>query len=143
MAQAAMFGGLVVDENGNSAELSMVGANACYVVYDDDFKRHVDAETVDRQVLKFMREQVEGHRDIAVNSMMDMMGKDDLFTKVALEKSIDQMEDSVGQPLPEDARQWLGMMGLKIVIDFHGEVLDVEMPGAAIDDDDRFGGLGF
>ena len=43
MAQAAMFGGLVVDENGNSAELSMVGPNACYVVYDDDFKRHVDA----------------------------------------------------------------------------------------------------
>ena len=142
MAQAAMFGGLVVDENGNSAELSMVGSNACYVVYDDDFKRHVDAETVDRQVLKFMREQVEGHRDVAVNSMMDMMGKDDLFTKVALEKSIDQMEDSVGQPLPEDARQWLGMMGLKIVIDFHGEVLEVEMPGAAIDDDDRLGGFG-
>jgi hypothetical protein len=66
--------------------------------------------------------------------MLDMMGKDDLFTKAAVESSIDHMEDAVGQPIPEDARQWLGMLGFRIVIDFHGVVVDVQLPAGAIDE---------
>ena len=98
MAQSAMFGGLVVDEAGNLAEVSHVGQNACYVVFDDDFKRHIDAEEVDRQVLQFMRGQVDENRDMAVSTMLEMMGKDDIFTKAAVESSINNMEDAVGQP---------------------------------------------
>ena len=44
MAGSAMFAGLVVDEDGNAAEVAYVGENACYVVDDDDFRRHIDAE---------------------------------------------------------------------------------------------------
>lgn len=135
MAQSAMFSGLVVDEAGNAAEVAYVGANACYVVYDDDFKRHIDAEQVDRQVLKFMRNQVEEQRDEAVRTMLDMMGKDDLFTKAAIESSINNMEQAIGQPIPEQARQWMGMLGFRIVIDFHGNVIDIEMPAGGIDGD--------
>lgn len=130
MAQAAMFSGLVVDENDEVAEVTYVGTNACYVVYDDDFKRHIDAENVDRQVLRFFREQVEQHRDIAVDSMMEFMGKDDLFTKAALETSINNMEQNIGQQIPEQQRQMLGMLGFKIVIDFQGNVVDINMPAA-------------
>lgn len=135
MSRVAMFAGLVVDEEGNAAEVTHVGENACYVVYDDDFKRHIDAEEVDRQVLRFMRAQVEGQRDVAVSAVLDMMGKDDIFTKAAVEASINNMEESVGQPIPEDARQLLGMMGFRITIDIHGNVVDVNFPAGEIEDD--------
>jgi hypothetical protein len=131
MARTAMFAGLVVDENGRTAEVDYVGDTACYVVYDEDFRRYIDAAQVDRQVLRFMREQVDDNRQIAVSTMLDMMGKDDLFTKAAVESSIDHMEDAVGQPIPEDARQWLGMLGFRVVVDFHGDVIDIQLPAAA------------
>lgn len=136
MAHTAMFGGLVYDEAGNPAEVTAVGNQACYVVRDDDFRRHIDAEDVDRQVLRFLRQQVEGSRELAVGAMLEMMGQDDLFTKAAVESSIDRMEDAVGQPIPEDALRLLGMMGFRIVIDFHGKVLEVEMPAGGIEGDE-------
>jgi hypothetical protein len=131
-----MFAGLVVDEAGNAAEVAWVGENACYVVMDDDFRRHIDATEVDRQVLRHMRGQVEEHRDIAVTQMMEMLGKDDIFTKAAVESSINNIDQNVGQQIPEDARQWMGMLGFRIVIDFHGNVVDIQMPAGGIDDDE-------
>jgi hypothetical protein len=136
MARAAMFAGLVVDENGRAAEVTKVGENACYVVLDDDFRRHIDAEGVDRQVLRFMREQVDDHRYLAVEQMLNMLGKDDIFTKVAVESSINNIEKNVGQPIPEEARQWMGMLGFRIVIDFHGNVVDIQMPTGGIAEDE-------
>ena len=137
MAHTAMFAGLVFDEAGDALDVTSVGSQACYVLLDDDFRRHIDAEEVDRQVLRFLREQVEDNRDLAVGAMLDMMGQDDLFTKAAVETSIDRMEEAVGQPIPEDALRWLGMMGFRIVIDFHGKVLDIDMPAGGIADDDE------
>ena len=138
MARTAMFAGLVFDEAGNPTKIAFVGENACYVVDDEDFLRHIDAAQVDRAVLRFLREQVEDNREIAVQSMLEMMGQDDVFTKAAVESSINNMEDAVGQPIPEDARQWLGMLGFKIVIDVHGNVVDVQMPaGGIVGDEDE------
>ena len=134
MAPTAMFGGLVFDENGRPAEVDYVGDDACYIVYDEDFRRYVDAAQVDRQVLRFMRDQVQDNRQIAVSTMLDMMGKDDLFTKAAVESSIDHMEEAVGQTIPEDARQWLGILGFRVVIDFHGEVIDMVMRAGGSDE---------
>lgn len=129
-----MFAGLVFDERGQAAEIAWVGENACYVVYEDDFKRHIDAAGVDRQVLRFMREQVEDNRDLAVGAMLEMMGRDDLFTKAAVESTIDHMEEAVGQPIPEEARKWLGMLGFRIVIDDQGTVVDIQMPAGGIEE---------
>lgn len=131
-----MFAGLVVDEDGNAAEVAWVGENACYVVMDDDFRRHIDAEEVDRQVLRFMRGQVEDNRDIAVSQMLEMLGKDDIFTKAAIESSINNIDKQVGQPIPEEARQWMGMLGFRIVIDFHGKVVDIKLPAGGFDEDE-------
>jgi hypothetical protein len=136
MAQSAMFAGLVFDERGQPAQIAFVGENACYVVMEDDFKRHIDAAGVDAQVLRYMREQVEPHRDLAVKTMLDMLGKDDIFTKAALESSINNMEQSVGQAIPDDAKQWMGMLGFKIVIDDQGAVLDVQLPEGGVEDDE-------
>lgn len=134
MARTAMFDGLVVDEAGRPVEVGYVGENACYVVYDDDFQRFIDAAEVDRQVLRFMRGQVDDNRQLAVSTMLDMMGKDDIFTKAAVESTIEHMEDAVGQPIPAEARQWLGMLGFRIVVDFHGEVVDIQLPAGGIDE---------
>jgi len=38
--------------------------------------------------------------------------------------------------IPEDMRAYLGMMGFKVVINMHGEVLDIDQPGSASDDED-------
>ena len=135
MAATAMFEGLVVDQRGNAAPMKYVGQDACYVVDDDGFTRHIDAAGVDRQVLSFLKGQVDDHRDIAVDGVLEMMGKDDLFTKVAVESSIDKMDEAVGQPIPAEARQWLGMLGFRIVINDQGEVVDIELPAGGIEGD--------
>jgi len=136
VAATAMFAGLVFDEAGDPAQVAYVGADACYVVDDDDFLRHIDAALVDRAVLRFLREQVESQRDVAVQGMLEMMGKDDVFTKAALESSINRMEEAVGNPIPEDARRWLGMLGFRIVIDVQGNVVDIQLPAGGIEGDE-------
>lgn len=131
MARYAMFEGLVFDEAGTPLPVVMVGEDACYVVTDDDFKRHISAESVDGQVLRALRQQVEGQRDAAVSAMLQMLGSDDLFTKAAVESSINNMEKAVGSPVPAEARQYLGMVGFRIVLDYHGDVMDISMPAAS------------
>lgn len=133
MAKTAMFEGLVVDQQGNPTPVKWVGEQACYVVDDDGFLRHIDAAHVDRQVLAFIKGQVDANRDIAVDGVMQMMGQDDLFTKAAVESSIDKMDESVGQQIPMEARQWLGMLGFRIVINEQGEVVDIELPAGGIE----------
>lgn len=134
MPNEAMFTGLVFDETGNPATLKYVGDKPCYVIDDDGFLRHIDAQGVDRQVIQFMQGQVEDNKDMAVSTMLDMMGKDDIFTKAAVESSINNMEEAVGNPIPDQAKQWLGMLGFKIVIDHEGNVVDMEMPAGGIDE---------
>ncbi|HAJ37661.1 MAG TPA: hypothetical protein DCL15_18490, partial [Chloroflexi bacterium] len=60
--------------------------------------------------------------------------RDDLFTKAAIESTIDRMEEAVGQPIPEDARQWLGMLGFRIVIDEQGTVVHINLPAGGADE---------
>ena len=45
-----------------------------------------------------------------------------------------QFDMLLQQGIPEDARAYLGMMGFKVVVNYQGEVLRVEQPGA-IDDE--------
>jgi len=131
-----MFEGLVFDERRKAAQVNHVGERACYVVDEDGFLRHIDAAQVDQQVLEFLKGQVDEHRDLAVSGMLDLMGKDDIFTKAAVESSIDNIDQAVGQAIPEQSRQWLGMMGFRVIIDDQGEVVDIEMPAGEIEEDD-------
>lgn len=139
MAHKAVFEGLVVDEDDRPVGVKTIGAEPFYVVDDDGFLRHIPAETIDRQVLTIMQEYVLSNRDAVVAGMLETMGKKDLFTKAAVEASIGQMGEQMEQlfttGLPSEARQWLGMMGLRIVIDVHGAVIDLQMP-EGIDPDD-------
>jgi hypothetical protein len=60
--------------------------------------------------------------------MLQMLGKDDLFTKAMVDASIENMDQVIETGLPEDARTWLGMLGFRVVINRHGEVQELDMP---------------
>jgi len=134
MSQKALFEGLVFDQAGRTLEVTTVGDEAQYVIDDEGFRRHIDAETVDRQVMQAIQEQVQANKEMVEETMMRMIGSDDLFTKAALDVSIKNMDQVIARGIPDDARLWLGMMGFRIVVNLHGEVIDLTMPGVASDE---------
>jgi hypothetical protein len=123
-----MFGGLVFNQQGQPAEVAYVGSEAHYVILDDGFRRHVLARDIDRQALQRLRELMEPFKDQAVVEMMRMMGKEDLFTKAMIDSSLKNWEQALGQQIPEDMRAWLGMLGFRLVVDVHGEVVEFDLP---------------
>jgi hypothetical protein len=126
--RSALFSGLIQDENGNPVDAVMVGDVPNYVVEDDGFRRHVESEGVDRQVIELLREQFMAHRELATEAMLQMMGKDDLFTKAMIDASIQNMDKVLAQGLPDGARAWLGMLGFRVIINTHGDVVRLDMP---------------
>lgn len=127
-SRPALFAGLVQDEEGNPVDVAVVGGTPYYVVDDAGFRRHVEAEGVDRRVIEMLREQFMAHREIATEAMLQMLGKDDLFTKAMIDASIKNMEQILNTGLPDGARAWLGMLGFRVIIDIHGEVVALDMP---------------
>lgn len=130
MAQQALFAGLVYDENDNLVDTTVVGQETFYVVDDDGFLRHVESERVDRQVLQVFVEQLHENKDLAIEQALRMMGQDDLLTKAALDAqmrnvSVDQI---LQQGIPEQAREMMGMVGFRIVINVHGELVRLDQP---------------
>jgi hypothetical protein len=130
MAQNAFFEGLVFDERDQPVKVGFVGADAQYIVDDDGFHRHIDSEVIDRQVLTLFIEQLQQNKDMAVTQALNFMGKDDLFTKAAVASSIDQVDidQILKQGLPFQARQMMGMMGFKIIVNVHGDIVDMRQP---------------
>jgi len=138
MPRQPLFAGLVIDESGRAAETAFVGEEPCYVVDDYGFRRHIPSEQVDRQVFSQITALMKGSEDLISEQTAKMIGQEDVFTKAAIEqqlKNIDKQFDQLLQAgIPEDMRAYLGMMGFKVVINVHGEVVRVEQPGAASGD---------
>jgi hypothetical protein len=135
VAHPALFTGLIRDEGDEPVETVMVGSTPCYVVMDDGFRRHIDAEAVDRQVIEMLRKQFLAHQEMATEAMMQMLGKDDLFTKAMIDTSVKNMDQVINQGLPEEARAWLGMLGFKVIVNTHGEVVRLDMPEQEISEE--------
>ena len=135
MPKQPLFAGLVVDEVDRLAETAYVGEEPCYVVDDNGFRRHITSEQVDRVVLSQIAGLMKGSEDLISEQTAKMLGQEDVFTKAAIEqqlKNIDKQFDQLLQAgIPEDMRAYLGMVGFKIVINVHGEVLKVEQPGTS------------
>jgi hypothetical protein len=130
----ALFAGLVVDENDHAVESTDVGGEPFYVVDDAGFKRHIPAAQIDRQVLQHMQDMMKGSEGMISEQAAKMLGQEDIFSKAMIElqlKNIDQQfETLMQQGIPEAGRTYLGMLGFKIVIDLHGEVLRIDQPSA-------------
>ncbi len=140
MAYQPLFQGLIFDENDQPVDVAMVGDEPCYVVNDAGFLRHIPSESVDRQVLKMMSQMVEGHEDELAEQTAKMLGQDDIFSKALIEnqlKNLDQQFDEVLKTgIPEEGRAYMGMMGFRVKINVHGEVLEVNQPGTAAPEDE-------
>jgi hypothetical protein len=140
MPHKAIFLGLVVDENNRPVSTGYVGDEPCYIVNDAGFRRHIPSEQVDRQIFKFMQDQIEGHEDILSEQTAKMLGQDDIFSRAIIQNQLKNMEQQFEHLLevgiPEDGRAYLGMMGFQVVINIHGEVIEVKQPGTTTTDDD-------
>jgi hypothetical protein len=139
MPKQALFAGLIVDEYGKPVETAYVGDEPMYVVNDQGFHRHISSELVDRQVLQMMTEQIKGHEDLLSEQTAKMLGQEDIFSKAIIQnqlKNIDQQIDQIFQTgIPEEGRAYMGMMGFKVVINVHGEVIGLDQPGMIADDE--------
>jgi hypothetical protein len=138
MPNRPLFEGLVVDENDQTVTTTIVGDEAFYVVNDAGFHRHVLAEDVDRQVLEMMRGQIEGKEELLGEQTAKMIGQDDIFSVAMIMNQLKNLDKQFDQILktgiPEEGRAYLGMMGFKIVINIHGEVVRFDQPAAAEDE---------
>ena len=137
MPRQPLFAGLVVDENGNVADTAFIG-EPMYVVDDAGFRRHIPSEQVDRAVLSQIAGLMKGSEGILSEQTAKMIGQEDIFTKAMLEnqlKNIDKQFDQLLETgIPEDMRIYLGMVGFKVVINVHGEVLKIDQPSAPSDE---------
>jgi len=137
----AVFEGLVYDEYGNPVETGFIGSEPCYIVDDDGFKRHISAEEVDQQVWAYFQAQIEGKEDLLSEKAAEMLGQDDIFTMAAIQnqlKNLDSHYEKLAEiGIPEESRMYLGMIGFRIIISIHGEVLEVVQPGIVDESDDE------
>lgn len=134
MANTPVFAGLVVDENDKPAGVTTIGGEGFYIVDDAGFRRHIPSEEVDRQVLNKMREQVQGNEDAITEQTSKMVGEIDIFSRAMILnqlKNLDKQFDMILKTgIPEEGRAYLGMMGFRVVINFHGEVIRIDQPSA-------------
>lgn len=134
MANKAVFEGLVFDENENILTVAYVGGEACYIVDDDGFMRHIPSEQVDCQILEVMRDQIKENKDLISKQTTKMLGQDDIFTHAIISQQLENIDEQLrhlmDQGLPESGRAYLGMMGFRIFVNYHGEVVRVEQPAA-------------
>jgi hypothetical protein len=140
MSSQPLFKGLVFDENDHPVGVSQIGEDPCYVVNDSGFLRHIPAEQVDRQVLKVMQDQISGNEDLLADQTAKMLGQDDIFTRALINNQLKQIgqqfEQLLSTGIPEEGRAYMGMRGFKVIINYHGEVLDVIQPSRAAPEDE-------
>ena len=140
MTKKAVFQGLVFDDYDQPLTIALVGAEACYVINDDGFMRHIPAEKIDKQVINAIRCQVEDNKDLIAEQTNKIIGNVDIFTHAIIQNQLENLDDQfdhlLANGIPEDGRVYLGMLGFKIIVDYHGDVIRVEQPAASIDGED-------
>ena len=140
MSRKALFEGLVVTPEGQAVTTVQVGDTAQYVVTDGGFDFHIDAEGVDRQVLRLLSDQISQNKEAVTQGTLKMLGQDDLFTKAMIDSSLSHMDENftklIEQGMPLSAREYLGMLGFRVLLNYHGEVLGVQQPGVAAPEDE-------
>ena len=132
MMTKPLFQGLIVNEQNVTVEVTYIGKEAHYVINDNDFLHHVSAVKLDEKILKKLRNQIMDNKDTVSESAMQMTGKNDLFTKAMIDSSLKNIDTHIQQllekGLPDEAQQWLSMLGFHIVVDHHGDVISISQP---------------
>lgn len=126
-----LFADLVFNEEGERAEVATIGGEPFYAVPDDGFLRHVEAGYVDRQIVEALQEHLRGMKHVVTEGVIQMLGEETLFTRASIEHAIENM-DRILEPGAVDAdelRTALWMAGFRAVIDVHGDLVRLEIPG--------------
>ncbi len=131
--QKHLFAGLIFDEQDRAVEAVYVGSEPCYVVDDQGFRRHIPAIEIDRQVFDAIIKQIEGHEDLISEQAAKMLGQDDPFSKALIANQLKNISQQfpllLATGIPDETRAYLGMTGFKIIINIHGEIIDIIQPG--------------
>jgi hypothetical protein len=133
----ALFADLIFNEAGEPVKVVAIGHTPHYAIPDEGFLRHVEAERIDRQVVGMMQEHIQSMRDAVTEGVVQMLGEEDLFTRVSIEHAIDNMDRILepGAVDTDELRTALWMTGFRATVDVHGEVVHLEIPGWAVDDE--------
>jgi hypothetical protein len=138
-AHGPLFDGLVFSEVGQPLSTAQVGDESFYVLDDAGFHRHIRARGVDESILRWLWEQIRGHEKELAEQAARMTGQEDLFSRAVLQQTLAHpeahLEEIFRQGLPESTRMWMGMMGFRAVVDIHGELVRVEQPARAADEE--------
>ena len=128
----ALFEGLVFDTADQPLAVTWVGDDPSYVLDDGGFLRHIPAEDVDRQVWDALTSGISGNEDFLSEQTAKLLGQDDIFSKAVIRQQLENSKDNFEQlratGLPQDMRSYLGMTGFRIVVDFHGDVVEIKQP---------------
>ena len=133
-----LFADLVFNEEGQLVQVADIGVVAHYAVPDGDFLRHVEADSVDRQIVAVLQERFQAMRDIITEGVIHMMGREDLFTRASIEHAIENLDrilDAGGVDVDE-LRTALWMMKFRAIVDVHGDVVRLDVPGWEGGDED-------
>jgi len=80
-----------------------------------------------------MRAMIEGNEEIISQQTAKMLGQDDIFTYAMIANQLKNMDEHFDKLLesgiPNDAKSYMGLMGFKIIINVHGEVVTINQPG--------------
>ncbi|MDH7489884.1 MAG: hypothetical protein QHH80_10295 [Anaerolineae bacterium] len=132
MGKKPLFENLIFNEAGEPVGVAYVGDEPCYTIPEYGFLRHVPARDVDQQILARLRDELVRHRDLITPQILELLGRDDLFTKAAVDATLQNLDKQVDQMmefgLPEEARLYLGMMGFRATVNVHGELVDLTLP---------------
>lgn len=126
-----LFADLVFNEEGERARVAYIGGQPFYAVPEDDFLRHVEAKYIDRQIVETLQERIRGMSDIVTEGVIQMLGQEDLFTRASIEHAIENM-DRILEPGAVDVDQLrtaLWMAGFRAIVDVHGDLIRLEVPG--------------
>lgn len=129
--QDPLFADLVFSEQGERADVVMIGGEPFYAVPEDDFLRHVEAAYVDRQIVTRLQQRIKAMGDVVTEGVIQMLGQEDLFTRASIEHAIDHMDQilEAGAADADQLRSALWMMGFRAIVDVHGDLLRLEIPG--------------
>jgi hypothetical protein len=139
MTMEPLFLGLVFSEDEKPLAATQVGEAPCYILDDAGFRRHIRARDLDESILRWLWEQIRGHEQELAEQAARMTGQEDIFSRAVLRNSLAHPEASIEEifrhGLPEETRMWMGMMGFRAIVNVHGELLRVEQPARAADED--------
>jgi hypothetical protein len=127
----ALFADLVFNEEGDRAQVVNIGDEPFYAIPDDGFLRHVEAAYVDRQIVDRLQRRIKAMGDVVTEGIIHMLGEEHLFMRASIENAIDHM-DQILTPGTVDADQLrtaLWMTGFRAIVDVHGDLLRLEIPG--------------